>query len=132
MRTARVVFLVAGLWGLAVLLPMYWALDAVAERTPPPVTHPEFYFGFVSVAVPWQLAFLPVASDPGRYRPLMPIAALEKFGFAVAVGVLYAQQRVAFREITLGAAVDFVLGVLFVLAYLRTAAATASHNPHTS
>lgn len=126
MRIARVTFLAGGAWGLAALLPMYWALHAIGERTPPAVTHPEFYYGFLSVAVVWQLAFLVIASDPRRLRPLMPIAALEKFGFAGTVGVLYAQGRVAVGDITLGAAADFVLGVLFLVAYVSTSATDAA------
>lgn len=114
------VFLVAGAWGLLVLPPMYFMLDAIGERTPPAVAHPEFYYGFVGVALAWQVAFLVIARDPIRYRPLMPAAMVEKFSFVAAVAVLYRQGRIAAGDMAIGAAADCVLGVLFVLAYATT------------
>jgi hypothetical protein len=86
---------------------------------PPPVTHPEFYDGFVGLAVLWQLVFVFIARDPGRYRPLMPIAILEKFIYTVPVVLLYLQGQVHPKVVPL-ALVDPVFGVLFVIAYLRT------------
>jgi hypothetical protein len=58
--------------------------------------------------------------DPVRYRLLMIPSALEKLSFAVAVAVLYWQERVP--GIVAGfAAVDFVLGLLFWRAFRRLA-----------
>jgi hypothetical protein len=49
---------IAGVYGLVVLLPLY-ALEAwIGVDDPPPITHPEFYYGFVGVAAAWQVAFL--------------------------------------------------------------------------
>ena len=81
MRFARVVFSVAGVWGLLVLAPLYFMFDAVGQMYPPPVTHPDFYFGFIGVALAWQVAFLGIGRDPGRLRPMMVPAMLEKFGY---------------------------------------------------
>lgn len=119
---ARWVFGVAGVYGLAVLLPQYFFEEKVGRDFPPPVTHPEFFYGFVGVALAWQVAFLVIARDPVRYRPLMPVAVLEKLGFGVAAVVLFAQQRLAAAPLAFGV-IDLVLGVLFVAAYLRLAPA---------
>ena len=45
---------------------------------------------------------------------------LEKLGWVVTVGVLYAQKRVAANALPF-AAVDFLLGILFAIGFVRTA-----------
>lgn len=120
MKFARIVFLVAGIYGLIVLLPLYFMEAQTGRDYPPPITHPEYYYGFIGVGVAWQLAFLVISRDPVRYRPLMIPSIVEKASFGIAVAVLYTQQRVS--TFMLGAAmVDSLLGVLFVLAFLKTA-----------
>ncbi len=118
MNRARRLFLIAGVYGLAVLLPPFFLETRVGRDDPPAVTHPEFFYGFLGVAAAWQIAFLVIATDPVRYRPLMIPSALAKLSFAGAVAVLYWQERLS--GVIVGfAAVDFVLGVLFVMAYRR-------------
>lgn len=120
MKFARIVFLVAGIYGLIVLLPLYFMEAQTGRDYPPPITHPEYYYGFIGVGVAWQLAFLVISRDPVRYRPLMIPSIVEKASFGIAVGLLYLQQRVS--TFMLGAAMaDSLLGVLFVLAFLKTA-----------
>jgi hypothetical protein len=63
-----------------VLTPLYFLYDSVGNSTPPPGTHPEFYYGFVAVGLVWQFAFLLIGTDPLRFRPMMVPAMLEKFG----------------------------------------------------
>jgi hypothetical protein len=84
MNFAKRLFLFAGVSGLFLILPMYFMEDRIGRDTPPAVTHPEFYYGFLGVAAAWQVAFLVIARDPARFRPLMIPAVLEKatFGFA--------------------------------------------------
>jgi hypothetical protein len=118
MTSARRLFLVAGSYGLAVILPQFFLEARVGRDYPPAITHPEYFYGFLGVAAAWQVAFLVIASDPARYRPLMIPSALEKFSFAGAVAVLYWQGRAA-GMIAGFAAIDFVLGILFVVAYRR-------------
>ena len=118
MRFARVVFGAAGIWGLLVLTPLYFMFDYVGQQYPPPVTHPDFYYGFVGVALAWQIAFLLIATDPVRFRPLMIVAMFEKFGYVATLGALYARGRILPGQ-ALVAVPDFVLGVLFVAAYFR-------------
>jgi hypothetical protein len=88
-RFARVVFLIAGIWGLLVLTPLYFAFDIIGQKDPPAITHPSFYFGFVIVAIAWQIAFLFIARDPVRLRPLMVPAMIEKFGYVTTLGTRF-------------------------------------------
>lgn len=121
MRFARLVFLIAGIYGLIVLLPLYFMEKQTGLDYPPPITHPEYYYGFIGIAVAWQLVFLVMSQDPVRYRPLMIPSIVEKASFGIAVAILYLQQRVS--GFILGAAIaDSFLGVLFLIAFLRTGA----------
>jgi len=88
MKFARVVFLIAGLYGLVVLTPGYFFEQAIGRETPPPITHPEFFYGFLGVALAWQVLFLLIAHNPVRYRPMMIPSILEKLSYAGAVIVL--------------------------------------------
>jgi hypothetical protein len=119
MRFARWVFRLAGIYGLVVLLPQYFMEERIGHDNPPPITHPEHFYAFLGVAVAWQVAFLIVAQDPVRYRPMMIPAILEKAGFAIAAPVLFAHQRVSGVVLGFGI-VDLVLGILFVAAFRLT------------
>ena len=125
MTFARRVFIGAGIWGLLVVPPLFFLYDTVGRMSPPAITHPEYYYGFAAITLAWQLAFLVMASDPLRYRPLMPVAILEKAGWVVTVTVLYAQGRVAANALPVGAA-DMVLGILFATAFVKTAPSTTA------
>jgi hypothetical protein len=120
MKFAKMVFMVAGIYGLIVLLPQYFLESKTGHDYPPPITHPEFYYGFIGVTVAWQVVFLVLSRDPERYRPLMIPAVLEKAVWVVAVAVLYIQQRIPLVMLPL-AGLDLVFGILFVVAYLKTA-----------
>ena len=116
MKQARRLFLVAGIYGLAVLLPQFFMETRVGRDFPPAVTHPEYFYGFLGVAAAWQVAFLVIATDPLRFRPLMIPSALEKFCFAAAVATLYWQGR-APGVVAGFATIDFFFGVLFMAAF---------------
>ena len=119
MKFAKIVFLVAGIYGLIVLLPTYFLEKQIGRDYPPPITHPEYYYGFVGLAVVWQVVFLVLSRDPVRYRPMMIPSILEKACFGIPAVVLLLQQRIP--TMTFGLAmVDVFLGVLFVIAYLKT------------
>lgn len=119
MRFAKIVFWAAGIWGILVLSPLYFIFDLIGRQDPPPITHPGFYYGFVGAGLAWQLAFMIVATNPVRFRPLMLVAVFEKFSYAAALIVLYLQKRIHTSDLTF-ACVDLLFGVLFVVAYLRT------------
>ena len=113
------VFRVAGIYGLVVLLPQYFLEGRVGRDSPPPITHPEYFYGFVGVALAWQIAFFIIARDPARHRPLMIAAILEKASFGLATIALYLLGRLGLQMLGAGI-VDLILGTLFTMAYLRT------------
>ncbi|HXI02214.1 MAG TPA: hypothetical protein VNI57_03470 [Candidatus Saccharimonadales bacterium] len=119
MRFARIVFLCAGAWGFVVLVPLYFMLDTVGRAYPPPITHPDFYYGFVGVALIWQLLFLMIATDPLRFRPAMIAAVAEKLVYVVTLTALYAGGRIQAGQAAV-AAPDLILGLLFVAAFVKT------------
>ena len=115
MKFARWVFLLAAIYGVLALAPMYFQEAMLA----PPLTHPEFYYGFIGVALAWQVLFLQLAHDPLRHRPLMIPAMLEKAGFGLAMLALYAQHRLP-ALLLLAGCVDLLFVVLFLLVWWRT------------
>lgn len=119
MKFARVVFIGAGVWGVTVLTPLYWLFDITGRRYPAPIDYPHFFFGFVSVAMAWQIAFLIIGSNPVRFRALMIPAILEKLGFVSTLAVLYAQSRISAVDAQ-AAIPDLMLCVLFVVALAKT------------
>jgi hypothetical protein len=119
MKFAKIVFWMAGIWGLLVLTPLYFVFDMIGRNDPPPITHPGFYYGFVCVALAFQVAFIVIARDPVRLRPMMIPAMLEKFGYGATFVVLYLQNRLHPQDLGLGG-VDVVFGVLFLIAYFKT------------
>src|SRR5262245_19620401 len=108
---ARRVFLGAGLYGLLVLTPQYFLERKFGEDYPPAINHPENFYGFIGVALAFQVVFLIVARDPVRYRPMMIPSVFEKASFGIAVVVLFALQRVPALILGFGI-VDLILGVL--------------------
>jgi len=121
-RFARTVFTCAGIWGLAVLTPLYFSFDLVGRFYPPAITHPDFFYGFVGVSIAWQIGFLLIGRDPTGLHMMMIPAILEKFGYVVTLSVLYAQDSLRLGQFVV-AVPDFVLGLLFVVAFLQLEAA---------
>ena len=119
MKFAKVVFWIAGIWGLLVIMPLYFMFDLIGKKDPPAITHPGFYYGFVGVALAWQIVFLVIARDPVRLRPMMIPSVLEKFTYGIAVMALVMQGRMHRSDLVF-AATDSILGLLFVIAYLGT------------
>src|SRR6516162_6681382 len=93
MKFAKVVFAVAGIWGLLIITPLYFMFDLIGKQDPPAITHPGFYYGFVGTALAWQIAFLFIARDPVRLRPMMIPSMVEKFAYGIAIVVLVMQGR---------------------------------------
>jgi hypothetical protein len=119
MKFAKVVFWVAGIWGVLVITPLYFMFDLIGRKDPPAITHPGFYYGFVGLGLAWQIAFLFIARDPVRLRPMMIPSVVEKFTYGIAVVVLVMQARMHGSDLVF-AATDLTLGVLFVAAYFTT------------
>ena len=118
MKFAKIVFWSAGIWGVLVLTPLYFMFDLISRQDPPPITHPAFYYGFAGAGLAWQIAFLMIATNPVRFRPIMIACVVEKFTYAAALIVLYLQNRLHPSDLTFGV-VDLLFGVLFVVAFFR-------------
>ena len=118
-RFARRVFTGAGIYGLIVLVPQYFLAARIGADTPPPITHQEYFYGFIGVAVAWQLVFLLIGQDPERYRPLTIPAVLEKLAFGVPAIILYAEGRLPGSVLFFGL-IDLTLAALFVAARRST------------
>lgn len=116
MRFAKWVFLVAGASGILVVAPLYILERWTGEFDPPPINHPEYYYGFAGVTLAWQFLYLLIASNPARFRPVMLLGVLAKTSFVVALAVLYAQGRVLPRWLG-SLAFDATWVVLFLVAY---------------
>ena len=123
MVLARRIFRGAAIYGVIVLLPLLVLEARFGVDNPPPLTHAEFYYGFTASALAWQVVFWIIGSDPVRYRPLMLAAALfEKFPWGVIVFGLGAAGRAIPPTTYVFAAIDVLLGILFIVAWTRTAA----------
>jgi hypothetical protein len=70
MRFARIAYGVAAANGFLTLTPLYFMVGKIGHDAPPSVTHPEFHYGFVGVALLWQMVFVLIARDPIRTDPL--------------------------------------------------------------
>jgi len=120
MKFARLVFLIAGIWGVLTLTPLYFIYNMIGQKDPPPVTHPGFYYGFAGVALAWQFAFFAIAKDPVRFRLMMIPAVLEKLGFGLPTVVLFVQRRLTASDLGLGC-IDLLFAALFLVAFGATA-----------
>jgi hypothetical protein len=127
-RLARRVFTVAAVYGILVLLPQYFFEDKLGRDFPPPITHPEHFYGFIGIALAWQVLFLVIARDPIRFRPAMIPAILEKLAFGLPCIILHVQGRLATAILGAGV-IDLILGTLFAVSYRATAGQRAQRLP---
>jgi len=128
MKFARSVFILAGLWGIAVLTPLFFLVDITGRPYPAPTDYPHFYYGFLAVAMAWQIGFLLIGSNPVRYRLMMIPAFIEKAGYIITTAVLYSQARISAADANT-AVPDSLLLVLFVVAFVKTRASGPTDLP---
>jgi hypothetical protein len=119
MKFTRLLYLIAGIYGLVILLPLYFMEGKTGRDYPPAITHPEFYYGFLGVAVAWQICFLIISRDPRRYRPIMLAAIVEKASYGIATIALYLQGRTGAMILGSGG-IDLLFGILFLISYNQT------------
>jgi hypothetical protein len=119
MKFAKILFWIAAVWGILILTPLYFMFDMIGRQDPPPITHPAFYYGFVGTGLAWQFAFLVIARDPVRFRPMMLPSIFEKFSYGIALTTLYLQHRLHPSDLVFGV-VDLLFGLLFLVAFVRT------------
>jgi hypothetical protein len=125
MKFAKFVFLVAGIYGLLILSPIYFMEGKIGRDTPPAITHPEFFYGFLGVGLAWQVLFLMLSRDPVRYRAMILPCILEKVSYGAALIVLFSQRRLPLSVLTIGS-VDWIFAFLFLAAYFKTKAGRAA------
>ncbi|HXM45772.1 MAG TPA: hypothetical protein VN924_31340 [Bryobacteraceae bacterium] len=128
MKFAKIVFWGAGAFGVLALAPLYFIFDLVGRQDPPPITHPQFYYGFAGVALAWQFAFFTIATNPARFRPMMIPSLLEKVGYVGALLALHLQGRISTVRAATGLP-DALLAVLFLAAFLQTRADRRAATP---
>lgn len=128
MTFARTVFIAAGAWGIFVLTPLYFLVDVTGRVYAPPAIYPQFFYGFLSVAMAWQVAFLVIGWDPARFRLLMIPGIIEKLGYVVTVAVLYGHARLSSADAA-AAVPDAILGILFAAAFVTTRSSDVGASP---
>jgi hypothetical protein len=120
MKFSRWVFNIAGVYGVISVAPLYFMEQAIGAQDPPPITHPMFFYGFVGVALAWQLLFFAIVYQPVRLRPVIPFAVLEKLSFGIGAMVLYRRGRLDHSDLYFGG-IDLALAVLFMVVWRRLA-----------
>jgi hypothetical protein len=113
---ARYVFLAACGWGAVTLLPLPFMRHAVENGVP--LTHLEYFYGFVGTAIAFQFVFWRIASAPREFLPMMPACMLEKAAFGLPVLWLVSRGQADPSLLVFGG-MDLVFLVLFLVAYLR-------------
>jgi hypothetical protein len=123
MSFAKWAYRLAGIYGFIVLTPLLFLEPALAAQTGP-VTYPEYYYGFAGSALVFQALFLLISTDPARYRRVMLITVAEKLAFPAVVWPLFLMGR-THGSVVVFATIDAALGVIFLIAWLRTRPAAA-------
>ncbi len=115
MKIAKYLFLLAGISGVILLLPLYFDKSGTGEAA---VTRPEFYYGFIGIALAFQVLFIIISFDLTKYRPAIIPCIIEKLSFAVPVIILYFQNRVS-NTIFYAGIMDLILGILFAVVFFQ-------------
>ena len=118
MRSVRSLFYLAAAYGFVVLTPQYFLEEHFSRDNPPAITHPEFYYAFIGVALAFQIVFAIIGSDPVRYRPMMLAGVVEKFSFGIAAPLLYSAGRVQ-PLVLVFSTIDLLFGLAFLAAWWR-------------
>jgi len=113
----RWLFRCASVYGLIILLPLYFLESSVAAPASR-LDHPEYYYGFVSAAVVFQLVYWTIGDDPVRYRAFMPLAACAKISFWTSTFILWWTGRTVTSTFLLTNG-DLILGIAFLLAWKK-------------
>jgi hypothetical protein len=119
MKFAKAVFLVAGIYGVLILTPIYFMEGKIGRDTPPAITHPEYFHEFPGAGLAWQILFLMLSRDPLRYRAMIWPSVLEKVSYGTALVFLFAQHRLPLSVLTIGS-VDWIFAALFIAAHVAT------------
>lgn len=115
MKFAKYLFLLAGISGIILLFPLYFLENAAGETA---VSRPEFYYGFIGIALAFQVLFIIISFDLVKYRMMIIPCVLEKLGFAIPAIILFTQNRVS-PTIFGAAMMDLTLAILFAYVFFK-------------
>ncbi len=118
MKFVRWIFIIAGVYGMIVIAPLYFSEAQINIDFPPAITHPEYFYGFLGVVISWQVLFFILAINPLRYKLMIISAIIEKFSYGIAVIVLFSQHRIHTMILSSGI-VDLIFGILFIVAFFK-------------
>ena len=109
LRFARISFALAGVYGLAATLSLYFRAPLSPDT--------QWLHAFAGAAAATQLAYLLIASDPVRFRPVIPVGIVSKFSFAIPMTLLYARGAVG-PDSFVFALIDYALAILFAVNFV--------------
>jgi hypothetical protein len=118
MTFARWVFRAAGIYGIVLTTPLLFLEERVFQDNPPPLTHAEYYYGFLVVVLAMQVLYLIISLDPPRYRQTIISGLIGKWGYAAIVVWLVLKERTPAMALIF-AGIDFALGLLFLVVFLQ-------------
>src|SRR5258708_30905992 len=104
---------------------VYFMEGKIGQDTPPAITHPEYFYGFLGAGLAWQVLFLVLSRDPVRYRAMILPSVLEKVSYGIALVVLFSQHRLPLSVLAVGS-VDWIFAFLFLAAYSKTRSTRAA------
>lgn len=118
MKFARWVFIVAGIYGIIIITPMFFSAQQEVTDLLGSFTHHEYYYGFGAVTLAWQVLFLFIAINPVKYKLIIIPAILEKIPFGAAMIYLFDQGRATSLMLS-GGIIDIILGLMFIVAFFK-------------
>jgi hypothetical protein len=108
MKFAKIVFWIAGAFGLLASVAMYFQ------------SGPNAYYGLIAGVLAFQVVFFLIARDPQRYRLMMIPGMLEKFIWVGTFAYFYLRGQITASELASATVLHGLLGVLFVIAFFKT------------
>lgn len=118
MKFAKIVYLVAGCWSILALTPLFFLRARLGELDPPVITHPDYYYGFLSVGLSWAIVFFLISGAPQRFRPIMIATMVEKFAYGFFSFALFLGGQETSGKVSFGL-IDLLFGLLFLIAFLK-------------
>jgi hypothetical protein len=102
-----------------ILAPIYFIKNKIGQETPPAITHPEYFYGFLGVALSWQVLFLILIERSGAVlRDDPPVHSGKNQLWDCVDCSLVARPDPGFT-LAIGS-VDWILAFLFLAAYFMT------------
>lgn len=110
MTFARWSFALAAIYGLIACGSLFFRAPLSAET--------QWLFAFTGAAGATQFAYALIASDPRRYRMVIPIGIVSKLSFAAPMALLVARGAIP-QSAAVFAAIDVALALVFAINFVR-------------